>query len=120
LHAVDALYVRPITALADAGDRRRLMRYLTILQMYRYFDGIFWLLSRPGIEELLGATRARELTTAYAQIAPRPTLLQRTGRVTHALRRMRRGASYVLETKAGQDGFDPPRVAWSRAYWPDS
>ena len=119
LHAVDALYIRPIKTIAASNNIEQFFRYATVLQMYRYYDGIFWLLSQPMIERLLGERKAG-LCRAYERAAPRPSFLQRSGVVPRWVRRARRGSSHVIETALGKEGFDPPRVGWSRAYWPDS
>jgi FkbM family methyltransferase len=118
LHAVDALYIRPMKTMATSTGLEQFFRYATVLQMYRYYDGIFWLLAQPAIERLVGDRKAT-LVRAYERAAPRPTFLQRSGVVPQWLRRARRGSSHVVETMLGREGFDPPRVAWSRAYWPD-
>ena len=120
LHAVDALYVRPLRTIAATSEVTPLFHFTTILQMYRYYDGIFWLLSQPGVEQLLGGQLRSELMRAYERAAPRPRFLERSGALPHIVRRARRGTSYALETMFGIEGFDPPRVAWSHAYWPDS
>jgi len=120
LHAVDALYIRPIKTIAATNTISRLFHFATILQMYRYYDGIFWLLTQPAIEELLGTKRQLELIREYERAAPRPRFLERTGILPQVVRRARRGTSYAVETVFGIEGFDPPRVAWGNAYWPDS
>ena len=119
LHAVDALYIRPIRTMAASAEIEQFFTCATILQIYRYYDGIFWLLAQPAIERLLGGQKA-DLVRAYERAAPRPTFLQRTGALPRFFRRARRGSSHVVESMLGGDGFDPPRVAWSRAYWPDT
>ena len=120
VHALDALYIRPLDRSSVADDAVRFAQFATILQMYRYYDGIFWLLDRPAVAQLLGARAQLELTREYERSAPRPRFLQRTGRLPHVGRRAKRAASLVWEAASGKDGFDPPRAAWSRAYWPDT
>ena len=118
---MDALYVRPLTTMVDCADADALCRYLTVLQTYRYHDGIFWLLDQPrGPGRPLGASVTTTLVDAYARSAPRPGLLRRTGRVPHLLRRARRGTSYGLERFTGRDGFVPAPTGWTHLYWPDS
>ncbi len=119
LHAADALYLRPFHQLAASMSVEWLCRYATILQMYRAYDVIFWLLDQPRAHELFGAQGRFELQTAYRQAAPRPSLLQRTGPVPYALRRGLRGLSWAGERWLGTDSFYPPRTAWSHSFWPD-
>ena len=119
-HALDALYVRPLREMAAAPSATALARYATILQAYRYYDGIFWLLDQPGAREALDEGEHAHLVRAYERLAPRPSLLERTGRLPHVVRRGRRGLSHVAERVLGVDGFDPPRTSWTHTYWPDS
>lgn len=118
-HAVDALYVRPLRHVAALEDEHEAARAMLILQMYQYYDGLFWLVEHGSWAKSLGEQARIALTEGYRRAAPRPRFLERTGALPHAIRRARRGASFVLEEIAGLTGFDPPRVFWSRAYWPD-
>jgi len=118
LHSCDALYIRPFTAYAEQMTPTEFGRYATVLQMYHYYDVIFWLLTRPSARRAFGARQQEELTRAYEATAPTPSFSQRTGAVPHLYRRARRGLSYLLE-RVGYEPFDPPRVFWTQAYWPD-
>ena len=120
VHALDAVYIRPIQKVLATADSGLLARFATALQIYRYYDGIFWLLDQPATSTMLDPATVAELTRAYEAAAPRPTLMQRTGALPHALRRARRGMSWLLERSLGTDGFDPPRTAWTHVYWPDA
>jgi len=119
LHAADALFVRPFTEVASSVTIEGLARYLTVLQIYQFYDVIFWMLDQPQVGELLGEADLNEVRAQYAAAAPRPTLSQRTGPIPHLVRRARRAASILAERSLGSDGFDPPRTFWSHSYWPD-
>jgi FkbM family methyltransferase len=118
LHSADALYARPFVDVVDEMSPLDFARYATILQIYRYYDVIFWLLDQPRANDLLGAQLRYELIEEYRKLAPRPRLLQRVGPIPLALRRGRRAASMGLEKLTGKS-FDPPTAFWTHAYWPD-
>jgi FkbM family methyltransferase len=119
LHAADALYIRPFTDLAEHPTPVSLATYLTILQIYRFHDVIFWLLDQPAVREVLGVQGVFALQQAYAASVPRPRFTQRTGALPTFLRRGRRAMSYALERGLGVDGFDPPRTFWTHLFPPD-
>ena len=118
LHSADALDVRPFVDVLDGISAVDFARYATILQIYRYYDVIFWLLDQPRTNDLLGAQLRYELIEEYRKFAPRPAPLQRVGPIPLALRRGRRAASMGLEKVTGKS-FDPPRAFWTHVYWPD-
>ena len=120
LHAADALYLRPFTDGLDSMTLEHFSRYATILQMYRCYDVIFWLLDQPPVAALLGAQGRFELGAAYADVAPRPRFSQRTGRLPHMLRRSRRAASLISERYLGREGFDPRERSGATATGPTS
>ncbi len=94
-------------------------RYATILQIYRAYDVIFWLLDQPRSLELFGAQGCFELEAGYAVVAPRPRFSQKVGRLPSLWRRGRRGASWAAERVLGVDSSSPPRTAWTHSFWPD-
>lgn len=120
VHALDAVYTRPMRDVLGWSDQQSLARFATILQIYGYYDGIFWLLDQPEAAALFDGPGIAAIARTYERAAPRPRFLQRTGALPQALRRARRGTSYVLEHAFGTDGFDPPRTAWTHTYWPDA
>ena len=120
VHALDAVYVRPLADVVAVADPAALARFVTLLQIYQYYDGIFWLLDQPEVASLFDAATLADLIEAYERAAPRPRYLERTGALQHLMRRVRRGTSYVFENALGVDGLDPPRTAWTHTYWPDS
>ncbi len=119
LHAADALYLRPFTSVAEAMTVGDFSRYATILQIYRAYDVIFWLLDQPRALDLFGEQGRFELEADYARAAPRPRLTQRTGLGSHLVRRGWRGLSWAAEQLLGIDGFRPPRTVWTHSFWPD-
>jgi FkbM family methyltransferase len=118
IHAVDGIYIRPLTVVAESDDPVLLARYLTILQAYRYFDGMFWLLDQPAVRALAPGG-ADALVAEYVSAAPRRRWRDGSGRLPWAWRRARRVSSHVAERYLGADGFDPPRTFWTHTYWPD-
>jgi FkbM family methyltransferase len=119
LHAADALYLRPFEQVVETVTAGSFARFATILQIYRAYDAIFWLLDQPPVAELFGVQGGYELASGYRDRAPRPRFIQRTGPVPLALRRGLRVLSLGSERFLGGDGFYPPRTAWSHSFWPD-
>jgi FkbM family methyltransferase len=120
VHALDAVYIRPMRTVLSRADPAAFARFATILQMYRYYDGIFWLLDRTEAAAMFDESTRATITRSYERAAPKPTFMQRTGTLPQAFRRARRATSYLMEHAMGADGFDPPRTAWTHTYWPDS
>ena len=105
LHAADAFYIRPFTSMVDTMTLEQFGHYATILQMYRAYDVIFWLLDQPRMRDLLGVQGHFEVVSAYVAAAPRPRFIERSGPVPLALRRGRRAASMAVERLLGGEGF---------------
>jgi FkbM family methyltransferase len=120
VHALDAVYIRPMRTVLSRADATAVARFATILQMYRYYDGIFWLLEQAEAAAMFDERTRSAIIRAYERAAPKPTFMERTGALPHALRTARRATSYLMEHALGADGFDPPRTAWTHTYWPDS
>ena len=120
IHALDAVYMRPMSDVLAAGEPAAFARFATLLQIYRYYDGIFWLLDQPEARSMFDASAIDSIIDTYQRAAPTPRFMQRTGVLPHWMRRTRRATSFVLEHAFGVSGFDPPRTAWTHTYWPDA